>query len=77
MSNRLNVGSKRPHKLDRQTTSQRLVPLPKMFQMGVEKGVKNEQERIVALLESEVWDSPEIATPYVQHIIALIKDERA
>jgi hypothetical protein len=48
-----------------------------MFQMGVEKGVKNEQERIVALLESEVWDSPEIATPYVQHIIALIKDERA
>jgi len=36
-----------------------------------------ERERIVALLESEVWDSPEIANPYVQHIIALIKDERA
>jgi excisionase family DNA binding protein len=36
-----------------------------------------ERERIVALLETEVWDSPEIATPYVQHIIALIKDERA
>jgi hypothetical protein len=36
-----------------------------------------ERERIVALLESEVWDSPEIATAYVQHIIALIKDERA
>lgn len=36
-----------------------------------------ERERIIALLESEVWDSPEIATPYVRHIIALIKDERA
>jgi len=36
-----------------------------------------ERERIVALLESEVWDSPEIATPYVQHIIALIKGESA
>jgi excisionase family DNA binding protein len=36
-----------------------------------------ERERIVALLKSEVWDSPEIANPYVQHIIALIKDESA
>jgi len=41
------------------------------------EGREDERERIIALLESEVWDSPEIATPYVQHIIALIKDERA
>jgi hypothetical protein len=48
-----------------------------MIQSYGNSRVRNERRRIVALLESEVWDSPEIATPYVQHIIALIKDESA
>ena len=48
-----------------------------MIQSYGNSRVRNERRRIVALLESKVWDSPEIATPYVQHIIALIKDENA
>ena len=36
-----------------------------------------ERERIVALLEAEVWDAPEIAEPYVRHIIALIRGEQS
>jgi hypothetical protein len=34
-----------------------------------------ERVRIVALLEGEVWDAPEVAEPYVRHIIALIRGE--
>ena len=41
------------------------------------EGREDERERIIALLESQIWDAPEIATPYVQHIIALIKGESA
>lgn len=36
-----------------------------------------ERERIVALLEAEVWDAPELAQPYVRHIIALIRGEQS
>lgn len=77
MSNRLNVGSKKPHKLDRQTTSERLVPLPKMYQMGIQAGINAECERIIALLEGEEWDAPEVAAPYVRHITALIRGDGA
>ena len=41
----------------------------------MEVGAVRERERIIALLESEVWDAPEIADPYVRHITALIKGE--
>jgi hypothetical protein len=34
-----------------------------------------ERERIVALLEGEVWDAPEVAEPYVRHMIALIRGD--
>lgn len=34
-----------------------------------------ERERIVALLESQEWDAPEIAEPYVRHMIALIRGD--
>jgi hypothetical protein len=34
-----------------------------------------ERERIVALLDGEVWDAPEVAEPYVRHMIALIRDD--
>lgn len=36
-----------------------------------------ERERIVALLEAEEWDAPEIAEPYVRHIVALIRGEES
>ena len=39
----------------------------------MEVGAVRERERILALLESEDWDAPEIADPYVRHITALIK----
>ncbi len=42
---------------------------------GMAESAMTERERIIALLETEVWDSPEIAAPYVQHIVALIKGE--
>lgn len=38
-------------------------------------GQEAERERILALLEAEDWDAPEIAAPYVRHIIALIKGD--
>ena len=34
-----------------------------------------ERERIVALLESQKWDAPEVAEPYVRHMIALIRGD--
>jgi hypothetical protein len=43
------------------------------IRQGMLEAAEAERERIIALLETEVWDSPEIATPYVRHIIALIK----
>lgn len=41
------------------------------------RGALIERERIVALLEAEVWDSPELAVPYVRHIVALIRGEQS
>lgn len=34
-----------------------------------------ERERIIALLEGVEWDAPEIAEPYVRHMVALIRGE--
>jgi hypothetical protein len=34
-----------------------------------------ERERIVALLLAELWDAPEVAAPYVRHMIALIRGD--
>jgi hypothetical protein len=42
---------------------------------ALELGVLRERKRILALLKAEDWDAPEIATPYVRHIIALIKKD--
>jgi hypothetical protein len=36
------------------------------------RGAEIERDRIVALLECEVWDAPEVAEPYVRHIVELI-----
>ena len=53
MSKNLKTGNKKPKSTDRQTKSERLIPLPKMFQMGIAKGKEAERERIVNLLESD------------------------
>jgi hypothetical protein len=50
MGKNVAVGSKKPNKLDRQTRSATLPPLPKMYQMGIVKGTEIERERIVKLL---------------------------
>jgi hypothetical protein len=50
MGKNVAVGSKKPKKLDRQTRSATLPPLPKMYQMGIVKGTEIERERIVKLL---------------------------
>ena len=39
------------------------------------RGALIERERVVALLEGAVWDAPEVAEPYVRHMIALIRGE--
>jgi hypothetical protein len=44
-------------------------------QHDIRTGAEQERERIIALLEAEVWDAPEIADPYVRHIIGLITGE--
>lgn len=36
-----------------------------------------ERERIVALLEGEEWDAPEVAETYVRHMVALIRGEKS
>jgi hypothetical protein len=36
------------------------------------RGAEIEHDRIVTLLKTELWDAPEIAEPYVRHIVALI-----
>jgi hypothetical protein len=53
MSKNLKTGNKKPKSMDHKTQSERLVPLPKMYQMGVAKGKEAEQQRIIALLESD------------------------
>ena len=41
------------------------------------RGALIERERVVALLESQKWDAPEVAEPYVRHIVALIRGEQS
>jgi hypothetical protein len=53
MGNNLRTGSKKPKNLDRQRASGQLPPLPKMYQMGIDKGRELERERIIKLLEED------------------------
>lgn len=53
------------------------VPGANARQALLERGAELERQRIVALFESEEWDAPEIAEPYVRHIIGLIKGEES
>ena len=53
MGNRIKTGSKRPKTKDRMLASAQLPPLPKMYQMGIAKGVEQERERIVKLLQEQ------------------------
>ena len=53
MGKNLATGSKKPKSVDRQTQSERLIPLPKMYQMGIAKGKETERQRIIELLESD------------------------
>ena len=41
------------------------------------RGALIERERVVALLESEKWDAPEVAEPYVRHMVALIRGDES
>ena len=41
------------------------------------RGALIERERILALLDGEVWDAPEVAEPYVRHMVALIRGEHS
>jgi hypothetical protein len=52
MGNNIKTGSKSPKSLDYMKPNSVLPPLPKMYQMGIAKGVEQERERIVGLLES-------------------------
>jgi hypothetical protein len=89
MGKNVAVGSKKPKTLDRQTQSAQLPPLPKMYQMGIAKGVEQERNRILELLtnsdnqqyyewlksDDKEWsDYAEIAIGF-RSAIALIKGE--
>lgn len=54
MAKHVKVGNKTPKKMDRQTGSAQLPPLPKMYQMGISKGVEQERERIIKLLKNNI-----------------------
>lgn len=51
MAKNVKTGNKTPKKMDRQTASAQLPPLPKMYQMGISKGVEQERERFVKMLK--------------------------
>lgn len=70
MGNNIKTGNKRPKTKDRMLASAQLPPLPKMYQMGIAKGIEQERERIIKLLE----DNLAAAAPKPD-IIALIKGE--
>ena len=53
MGNRIKTGSKRPISKDKMLASAQLPALPKMYQMGIAKGVEQERERIVKLLQEQ------------------------
>ena len=78
MGNRIKTGSKRPKTKDRMLASAQLPPLPKMYQMGIAKGVEQERERIVKLLEDSFYplDYPRWqADELMEEIFRLIKGE--
>lgn len=52
MGKNLKTGNKKPIPKDRMLASPQLPPLPKMYQMGIAKGVEQERERIIKLLEN-------------------------
>jgi hypothetical protein len=54
MGNKIKTGSKRPKTKDRMLASGQLPPLPKMYQMGIAKGVEQERKRIVKSLEKDI-----------------------
>jgi hypothetical protein len=61
MGNNIKTGSKSPKTLDYMKPNNILPPLPKMYQMGIAKGVEQERERILSLLETTIgydakWD---------------------
>jgi hypothetical protein len=70
MGNNIKTGNKRPKTKDRMLASAQLPPLPKMYQMGIAKGIEQERERIIKLLE----DNLAAAAPKPD-IIAVIKGE--
>jgi hypothetical protein len=43
------------------------------LKQSVREAAEAERERIVAILENQEWDAPEIAASYVRNIVALIK----
>jgi len=53
------------------------VPGAKARQALLLRGALIERERIVALFEAEVWDAPEVAEPFVRHMVALIRGEES
>jgi hypothetical protein len=50
MGKNLKTGNKSAKSVDRKTTSERLVPLPKMYQMGIAKGKDAQFEKIKDIL---------------------------
>lgn len=57
MGKNVKTGNKRPIPKDRILASAQLPPLPKMYQMGIAKGVEQERERIIKLLEEDADDN--------------------
>lgn len=48
-----------------------------MIQSYGNSRVLNERRRIISLIEAQDWDAPEIAEPYVRHMIALIRGDKS
>ena len=80
MGNNIKTGSKSPKTLDYMKPNSVLPPLPKMYQMGIAKGVEQERKRIVELLEKDICADSTLtccdgACRAYKDAIALIKGE--
>jgi hypothetical protein len=70
MGNNIRTGSKTPKTKDRMLASAQLPPLPKMYQMGIAKGVEQERERIINLLRQTIGYSEQF--DYETEIVKII-----
>jgi hypothetical protein len=66
MGNNIRTGSKRPKTKDLVQNGAQFVPLPKMYQIGINKGIEQERERILSILEIVEQEDPNDTLSFIK-----------